>query len=33
MGGPKGSRENMTVGKEGKEKLDSIKAGRGNSTW
>ena len=25
MGGPKGSSKNMTVGKEGKEKLDSIK--------
>lgn len=28
VGGPKGSSKNMTVGKQGKEKLDSIKRGK-----
>lgn len=32
VGGPKGSSKNMTVGKEGKEKLDSIR-GKKNSKW
>lgn len=33
MGGPKGSSKNMTVGKEGKEKLDSIKGGEISKWW